>query len=321
MIKKFAVFIIFSFIGLYAQEKLKVGVLSFGTVNWELTTIKENSLDKKYGFDLEIIKLASKKASSIAILSNEVDMVVDDWIWINLQKKNGRDFMFYPYSKANGTLIVNKNAKINSLLDLQDEKLGIAGGKFSKTWLLFKAYYKKKYNKNLEEIAIPTFASPSILYQKMLDSSLKASINFWQFNSKLEAKGAKPLISIKEVLNSLGIKNEIAFIGWVFNRSFAIKNKKLINSFLKASHEAKSILEKNDKQWDKIRPMMRAKDDAIFNSLKQGYRDGIIKKLSKNSIKDMKKVYGVLAKESNYKYIEKNTKLNDNIFWNFEKEK
>lgn len=321
MMKYITLFVLFSLSFVFAQDKLKIGVLSYGTVNWELNVLKHHNLDKKYGFDLELVNIASKNAQSVALLANEVDMIVHDWVWINLQKNKNKNFMFYPYSKATGTLVVDGDSDFKSLLDLRGKDIGIAGGKYSKTWLLFKAYYEKKYKRNLEKDTSAVYASPSILYLKMLNHSLLASINFWHFNAKLQAKGIKALISIKEVLHELEIESDIPFIGWTFTKKFADKNKKLINSFITATHEAKTILQTNDKEWNRIKDIMNVKDKKTFESLKQGYKNGVIKELSDSSIKDMKKVYSILAKQSGFKYVDKNSMLSDDIFWKFEKEK
>jgi NitT/TauT family transport system substrate-binding protein len=83
--------ICFLFTNLHALEKLKVGVLAFGTVNWELDVLKHNKLDIKNGFELEVVKLASKNATSIALQSGSVDIIVTDWVWVNTQRANGGD--------------------------------------------------------------------------------------------------------------------------------------------------------------------------------------------------------------------------------------
>ncbi len=300
---------------IYAQDKLKIAVLSYGTVNWELDVLKHHKLDKKYGFDLELVNVASKNAQSVALLSGDVDMIVHDWVWVNLQSNKNKSFMFYPYSKATGTLVVNKNSNIKKLSDLKGKQLGIAGGKFSKTWLLFKAYYEKKYNRNFQDDVVAVYASPSILYLKMLDNSLDATINFWHFNSKLESKGVKPLISIEEVFNYLGVKEQIPFIGWTFSKQFAQKNSNLINSFINASLEAKEILLSSNEEWNRVKPLMNVKNDEVFESLKEGYKKGVIKDFSEKNIEDIKKVYKLLAKQSEFKYIDKNITLNEDIFW------
>lgn len=166
MIHKLISILLLSIISLQAQENLRIGVLAFGTVNWELDVLKHHNLDKKYGFDLDVVELASKNAQLVSLQSKDVNMIVNDWIWVNTQKAKGKNFSFYPYSKATGTLLVNENSNINTLLDLKGKHLGIAGGVYDKTWLLFRAYSKSKYDIDLKDIVNPLFASAPILYKK-----------------------------------------------------------------------------------------------------------------------------------------------------------
>ena len=122
---KILVVFMFLLINLQANQTLKVGVLAYGTVNWELDVIKHNNLDKKYGIDLEVVKLASKNAVSIALQSKSVDIIVSDWIWVNRQRFEGKDYTFYPYSKAIGALYTS-NKDVKTLLDLKDKRLGVS---------------------------------------------------------------------------------------------------------------------------------------------------------------------------------------------------
>ncbi len=305
-------------INLYGQNKLRVGVLAYGTVNWELDVLKHNNLDKKYGFELEIVELASKNAQLIALQAKDVDVIVNDWIWVNTQRANGKDFTFYPYSKASGTLVVNKNSNIKLLTDLKGKELGIGGGVYDKTWLLFRAYSKNKYNFDLKDIVTPVYASAPIVYKKMEDKSLEASINFWHFNSKLESKDIKPLIEIKDVYKELGINDEVSFVGWSFNRGFALQNKELIDSFLEASAQSKKILNESDLEWNRIRKLMDVENNADFEALKNGYKAGIIKVFNQKNLDDLKKVFKILLQEGGEELVGKSTILEDETFWNFD---
>ena len=74
-----------------AAETLKVGVLKFGTVNWLMDVIKHHKLDRKNGFELEILPLASKNATSVALLSGEADSIVTDWLWALRERARGGD--------------------------------------------------------------------------------------------------------------------------------------------------------------------------------------------------------------------------------------
>lgn len=305
-------------INLYGQNSLKIGVLAFGTVNWELDVLKHHNLDKKNGFDLEIINLASKNAQLVALQGRDVDIIVNDWIWVNTQKANGKNFFFYPYSKATGTLVVNENSKINSLLDLRGKHLGIAGGTTDKTWLLFRAYSKNKFNIDLKDIVNPLYAQAPILYKKMEDNSLEASINFWHFNSKLEAKNIKPLVEIEDVFKQLELNADLSFVGWTFEEKFALENKELINAFLKASKQAKEILQNDKNEWNRIKNIMNVKNDKEFDALKNGYKKGIITTFNQNNIDDFQKVFKILLQEGGKDLVGNSVFLDNNIFWQFD---
>ena len=318
MIQKLISILLLSIISLQAQENLRIGVLAFGTVNWELDVLKHHNLDKKYGFDLDVVELASKNAQLVSLQSKDVNMIVNDWIWVNTQKAKGKNFSFYPYSKATGTLLVNENSNINTLLDLKGKHLGIAGGVYDKTWLLFRAYSKSKYDIDLKDIVNPLFASAPILYKKMQDDSLQAAINFWHFNAKLESKNIKALIEISEILKELDIQKDVSFVGWTFDTKFANENKDLINAFLKASKESKEILKNSDEEWNRIKEQMSVKNDKEFEALKNGYKKGIIEEFDENSIGDLQKVFKILLKEGGEKFVEDSTSLDNSIFWNFD---
>ena len=70
---------------------LKLAALKFGTVKWELQTIKRLELDKKNGFNLEVVDVAGKQASALSIQNDAVDVIVTDWIWVANQRSEGKD--------------------------------------------------------------------------------------------------------------------------------------------------------------------------------------------------------------------------------------
>ena len=311
------VFICLFTINSYALEKLRVGVLAFGTVNWELSIIQLNEIAKKNGIDLEVKKLPSKNGVNIALQAGAVDVIVSDYIWVSRQRAVGNDFTFYPYSKAIGGIYVRPELQINNLLDLNAKKLGISGGPVNKTWLIARAYTKYKYNKDLKDYAQATFASPPILNKKVLDKSLDAAINFWHYNAKLEAQGMKKLISLETMLNEMEIKNESPLIGWVFSEKFGNENKKLINSFLQSSYEAKKLLADSNIQWLRIKKQMKAKNEKIYNALVEGYRAGIPKSFGDKEKESAKKVFDILVKEGGRKLVGESKTLEEGTFWSF----
>ena len=68
--------IYFSEVG--AAEKIRIGALTLGTLNWELSAIKAEGLDRAEALDLEIQELANPEAGRIALLGKTVDLI-DIW--------------------------------------------------------------------------------------------------------------------------------------------------------------------------------------------------------------------------------------------------
>ena len=70
---------------------IRIGILQFGTVSWELDVIQHHNLDERYGFSLDIVPLASNQATTVALLAGDVDMIVSDWLWTSRQRAGGRE--------------------------------------------------------------------------------------------------------------------------------------------------------------------------------------------------------------------------------------
>lgn len=94
-----------------------------------------------------------------------------------------------------------------------------------------------------------------------------------------------------------------------------MKNKDLVNSFFNASLQSKELLASDDKQWEKIKKLVKTKDNKIFQSLKQEYIKGIIKEFTKDDISELKKVYEILSNEAGANYVSKNVPFDETIFW------
>ena len=98
---------------------MRVAVLKFGTVNWLMNTIAENGLDAKHGYKLEVVPLAGKAATTIALQAGDADAIVTDWVWAMRQREQGVPYKFLPYSRALGALMVRPDAGVASICDLK----------------------------------------------------------------------------------------------------------------------------------------------------------------------------------------------------------
>ena len=197
-------------------NKIRIGSLQYGSVNWELKLIQDLDLDKKNSFELEIVELASKNAAAVALQGGAVDLIVTDWFWVSRQRNEKRLFSFIPHSMAAGGLIASKKSNIKNDLDLKNKKIGVAGGQVDKGWLIFRAYYKKKHGTDLINLSRPIFGAPPLLNKKMEQKNFDAILTYWPYQAKLLTdNNFKKVININEILNELGIPDGMPVIGWV----------------------------------------------------------------------------------------------------------
>lgn len=315
----FIIILLFTNISFSADKKiLRVGTLAFGTVNWELTTLKSLDYLKNADFEIKIQAVANPQAGKIALQSGAVDVIVSDWVWVSRMRSTGSDFTFYPYSTTAGALMVPENSSIKSVKDLAGKKLGIAGGELDKNWLLLQAVSQQNYQADLNKSVEKVYGAPPLLNQQILANRVDALINYWHFAARLEAKGYQQLLNGQEILQQLGIKEKVPTLGYVFGHSWGAKNKVMINTFLKSTQQAKDQLCESDKAWQDIVPLTKAKDSTTQNKLRQRYCEGRIKQWGANEQKAAAKIYAILHQLSKNKLIGKSEKLQENTFWSID---
>jgi len=294
---------------------LRVGVLQFGTVNWELDVMQAHQLAQKRGINLKVVPLASGDASTVALQGGAVDVIVSDWIWVTRQRADGINVSFAPYSNAVGSVMVRADGGVRSLADLKGKSIGISGGPSDKTWLLLRAYASKKLGLDLNSAAKPVYAAPPLLNELALSGQVDAALNVWHYDARLEANGMRPLIRLPEILAGLGVDKPIPLIGWVFREDWAAQNHDTLERFLAASQEAKAIMAKSDAEWERLKPLMRAEDNNVFLALKNGYRNGIASCDYADSQASAASVFKILAETGGDKLVGKSKALMDGTFW------
>lgn len=298
-----------------APSVIRIGVLEFGTVSWEMKVIETHRLAEKRDLDLEIVSLASENALAVALQGGQVDLIVSDWLWVAHQRGTHRRYQFAPYSLSVGAVMVDPALGIDSIGDLAGRKLGIAGGPVDKTWLLLRAYARATTSIDLEAISEPTYAAPPMINRLMLEGDLPAAINFWHYNARLEAMGMQPLLGVKQMLKGLGIEIVPPLLGWVFAEDWAAAHQQALRRFLDASYEAKAILAKSDRAWEALRASIRPQSDAVFAAIKAGYRRGIPQRYGSAEIEAAEKLFSVLAGEGGAELSGNVRQLDRDIFW------
>lgn len=303
----------------FASEKttIRIGVQAFGTLEWELSALQDDPETKSADFQLEIQHVANAEAGKIALQSGAVDMIVSDWIWVSRLRATGADFTFYPYSNTSGALVVAEKSAIYSIKDLKGKRLGIAGGELDKNWLLLQALAQKE-RLDLNASVEKTFGAPPLINEQIKQNRVDAVLNYWHFAARLEAQGYRQIIDGRGILKGLGIAENVPSIGYVFKQSWAANHKQAVNSFFKASKQAKNQLCSSDAAWQKIIPLTKVDDFSTQNILRLRYCEGSIEHWGEQEQHAAGRLYLMLRTLSQNQLTGQSETLQPGTFWSVE---
>ncbi|AWM85460.1 hypothetical protein C4E04_00970 [Microvirga sp. 17 mud 1-3] len=60
------------------HQPIKIGLLRFGTVAWEIDALRHEGLDHKHGIAIIPVEFASNEAAKVSLQTGAVDMIVVD---------------------------------------------------------------------------------------------------------------------------------------------------------------------------------------------------------------------------------------------------
>lgn len=278
-----------------AAMKLRIGSLKFGTLNWLVETIRAEGFDKLQGLTLDAVDFASGQATTVALQAGDIDLIVSDWLWALRRTQDGERMRFAPFSNTLGALMVAADGPVKSLADLKGKKIGVAGGALDKSWLLLRAYGKAQLGVDLTEVAEPVFGAAPLVSEQLVLGRVDAVLTFWPYAARLDAKGFRRFLDMKEVVKGLGIDPAPPLVGFVWRNAVMTDKGAAISAFLRAAASANRVLATNDAAWERIRPLMQAADDAEFARLRDYYRAGIPGSFGEAERQSCAKLYEVLA--------------------------
>lgn len=293
---------------------IRIGVLQFGTVAWTLDTLKHQGFDKANGFTVEVVPMAAPNAAQIALQGGAVDMITTDWLWVNRNRADGRKVQFVANSTALGGVYVAPDSGIRTLADLKGREIGIAGTPVDKSWLFLQAYARTTANLDLRREARPSFAAPPVLNEFLVRGKLPAVLNFWPYGARLKALGMTELLDMKTVLAGLGLERPAPMVGWVFSESWASSNADLLRRFLTAVDATNAVLRDSDPAWVRLKPLMKAGNEAEFVALRDAHRAGIQPDELVLDLPVMQKLYALLAAEGGEELVGKSAQLDARSF-------
>lgn len=296
---------------------IKIGVMTSGTLAWELAAINNQNLLANTNLKLETINITNQQAGKVALQSGSVDVIISDWIWVSSMRAEGTNYSFYPYSNTSGSLIIANNANIQNLTDLKGKKLGIAGGELDKNWLLLQALALKQ-GFDLNSAVEKVYGAPALLNEQLAQKRLDALLTYWQFAARFETQGYQQLLSGEEIVKQLGITQAVPSLGYVFKESWANENKANLSSFFKITALARHNLCHDDTEWNNISHLLAEPEQSIQLNIRKRYCQGQVENWQESNRLAAADLYRQLHKLENNKLTAKSTELETGTFWSIE---
>jgi NitT/TauT family transport system substrate-binding protein len=254
---------------------LRLGVLSFGSVHWVADVMTHHRLDVAHGFTLQTSVLANTEAAKVALLGRAVDVATSDWPFVAAQRARGGRLCFAAGSSSSlGGIMVPAASPVKRLADLRGLRLGVAGGAADKSWLLVQAAAQRQGIDLVRQTSL-SYGAPPLLGAMQQDGRLDALLTFWNFAAKLEVAGFREAMSVAECAQALGLRSAPVLVGYVFDEDWGAAHRAVIDGFLAASAAATQLLATSPQEWARIRPLMAAPDDALFEDLRRRFIAGI----------------------------------------------
>ncbi|MGI9384118.1 MAG: ABC transporter substrate-binding protein, partial [Methyloligellaceae bacterium] len=199
--------------------------------------------------------------------------------------------------------------------DLKSRTIGVAGGPLDKSWLLLTAFARRSAGIDLIAETHQVFGAPPLLAEKARQGELDAVLNYWHYCARLEAGGFRRLVDVHAAMAGLGAEGRLPMIGYVFSEAWAKRSPELIAGFLRASAEANALLAGSEREWERLRPLMRAGDDTTWRLLRDRFREGIPKPGSSVDDADAALLFGVLVKLGGSKLVGPGGSMAAGTFW------
>jgi NitT/TauT family transport system substrate-binding protein len=297
-----------------AADVVRIGLQTTGTFAWQLDVIRRHGLAANAHLDLQVSEFAWPDAGKLALNSGAVDIAVVDWLWVARARALGAKLLFHPYSTAAGAIMVKSDSPVRGIEDLRGRVLAVAGGSLDKSWLIVQGAALRR-GIDLRREAKLEYGAPPLMAEKLQQGEADAGLNFWNFCAAQEAQGYRRILDVREAEQALGLREAVALIGYAFSEEFAADHKSELDRFIELAHQANDIMQQSDQEWDALRPLMKASDDATFKAYRDRTREGMPRRSIAAEAQDARALFKALAAIGGKELVGPAQELDGNLYY------
>jgi NitT/TauT family transport system substrate-binding protein len=236
----------------------------YSTQSYARIVMQKFRLDKKYGFNLQIVPSGNTAASISAIQSGGTDFSIFNWLDIARMRSAGVNVMGIGPFLQNGSdyFVVPTNSPIRNLGDFKGKKVGIYA-RTSINWVITVAAAQKVYNFDIQKEAFVQEGAANLLRALLEQGQLDVSHIFNNLTPDLMVTGKfRIMTQIKELVDQLGLPST-PFLLWTVETNYAAQHPNNVRAFLAAYREAVEILRVDDSAWVEHAKELQMTDPAI----------------------------------------------------------
>ena len=238
--------------------RLRAGFETTGSTRWVMQAIDSLGLDHKHGFDLDLILHnqqgdARKTSPETALLAGEIDLIDTDWLSVCRARSAGvRLTAGFPYGRIMGGLIAHESARISSLAELKNRRIGLLR-ETDKNWQVLRAWVKKNHGFDpAEHCETPIIPSKQLLEGQLKEGRIDAAIIFWhRIPELLTTPGLHQVCDLVDLVEALTGKSPCTTF-FVFREDFINSHPQTVEGFRRAYCEAIHVLCSDQTTWASI---------------------------------------------------------------------
>ena len=159
------------------------------------------------------------------------------------------------------------------------------------------------------------FGAPPLLNEEIKAGRIDAVISFWHYVARLEAAGMRRIAGVNEAARELGVESSVPLLGYVFHEAWASAHQAEVLALVRASRKAKEIMRSSDAEWQRLKPLTKAKDEATLAALRDGFRAGIPEKWGEAEQRDARRIFDILSELGGAKLVGSSRELQAGTFW------
>jgi NitT/TauT family transport system substrate-binding protein len=272
-----------------------VRILTFPSGNdYPVWAISKLGLDKKYGFEEQMVPTTPGGATLTAFRSGAVDGGNLNWLELaRLRTNHDAITGVTPFLQLPNLYVVPADSPIKTIDDLKGKKIG-THSRFAPEWIVYIANAKATAHYDPREAAEIHEAGPGLLLGLLDQKQIDASLLFYNLGMPAIATGRyRVLFASRDLLPGVGLRKDATLSTWAFRDDYIKSHAANVRAFVRAYQEAVGYLQSHDDIWPEMLARQDIHDPKVIELMRDWSRTVTLTKFPEGVNDDTRKMFDV----------------------------